>query len=174
MADSIIMERVADAAAECFYAELVKTEDLGAFEALVAAAKGAGGARGKIAELAAYAANHASEIRPPAHELGTIEGTNAHIGAARPKGQAGRGRAGARRRYASSGARWQRDGRSSRRPHPRGSQKSRRMRPRRLWRSGADACPRHREGAGAAASGSAAGEVRDDIPISKELGSCYR
>lgn len=37
MADSIIMERVADAAAECFYAELVKTEDLGAFEALVAA-----------------------------------------------------------------------------------------------------------------------------------------
>ncbi len=29
MADSIIMERVADAAAECFYAELVKTEDLG-------------------------------------------------------------------------------------------------------------------------------------------------
>lgn len=38
MADSIIMERVADAAAECFCAELVKTEDLGAFEALVAAA----------------------------------------------------------------------------------------------------------------------------------------
>ena len=37
MADSIIMERVADAAAECFYAELVKTEDLRAFEALVAA-----------------------------------------------------------------------------------------------------------------------------------------
>ena len=34
MADSIIMERVADAAAECLYAELVKTEDLGAFEAL--------------------------------------------------------------------------------------------------------------------------------------------
>ena len=31
------MERVADAAAECFYAELVKTEDFGAFEALVAA-----------------------------------------------------------------------------------------------------------------------------------------
>ena len=87
MADSIIMERVADAAAECFCAELVKTEDLGAFEALVAAAKGAGGARGKIAELAAYAANHASEIRPPAHELGTIEGANAHIGAARLKGQ---------------------------------------------------------------------------------------
>ena len=37
MADSVIMERVADAAAECFYAEPVKTEDLGAFEALVAA-----------------------------------------------------------------------------------------------------------------------------------------
>ena len=55
MADSIIMERAADAAAECFCAELVKTEDLGAFEALVAAAKGAGGARGKIAELAAGA-----------------------------------------------------------------------------------------------------------------------
>lgn len=52
-----------------------------------AAAKGAGGARGKITELAAYAAGHASGIRPPAHELGTIEGTNAHIGAARLKGQ---------------------------------------------------------------------------------------
>ena len=37
MADSIIMERVADAAAECFYADLVKTEDFGAFEALIAA-----------------------------------------------------------------------------------------------------------------------------------------
>lgn len=37
MTDSIIMERVADAAAECFYAELVKAEDLGAFEALAAA-----------------------------------------------------------------------------------------------------------------------------------------
>lgn len=29
------------------------------------------------------------------------------------------------------------------------------------------------KGLGAAASGAAAGEVRDDIPISKELGSCY-
>lgn len=47
MADSIIMERVADAAAECFCAKLVKTEDLGAFEALVAAAKGAGGEIGR-------------------------------------------------------------------------------------------------------------------------------
>ncbi len=37
MSDSIIMERVADAAADCFYAELVKTEDFRAFEALVAA-----------------------------------------------------------------------------------------------------------------------------------------
>ena len=52
-----------------------------------AAAEGAGGARGKIAELAAYAASRASEIRPPAHELGTTEGTNARIGAARLKGQ---------------------------------------------------------------------------------------
>ena len=39
MTDSIIMERVADAAAERFYAELVKTEGLGAFEALAAAEK---------------------------------------------------------------------------------------------------------------------------------------
>ena len=31
------MERVADAAADCFYSELIKTEDFGAFEALVAA-----------------------------------------------------------------------------------------------------------------------------------------
>ena len=37
MTDSIIMERVADAAADCFYAELAKTEDFQAFEALVAA-----------------------------------------------------------------------------------------------------------------------------------------
>ena len=37
MTDSIIMERVADAAADCFYSELIKTEDFGAFEALVAA-----------------------------------------------------------------------------------------------------------------------------------------
>ena len=36
MTDSIIMERVADAAADCFYAELAKTEDFQAFEALVA------------------------------------------------------------------------------------------------------------------------------------------
>lgn len=37
MADSIIMERVADAAADCFYSELIKTEDFQAFEALVSA-----------------------------------------------------------------------------------------------------------------------------------------
>ena len=173
MTDSIIMERVADAAAECFYAELVKAEDLGAFEALAAAdarSIAAGVLRrcierfdagladnmprgwsvrehaartlvtlvgetafvrtvfrdelgrrrvladellgipprarisprcflwiaahaselslGKTAAgLAAYAASRASEIRPPAHGLGTIEGTNARIGAARLKGQ---------------------------------------------------------------------------------------
>lgn len=52
-----------------------------------AAANAAGRARGKILDLAAYAANHASEIRPPRRELGTMEGTNAHIGAARLKGQ---------------------------------------------------------------------------------------
>ena len=37
MTDSIIMERVSDAAADCLYSELVKTEDFQAFEALVAA-----------------------------------------------------------------------------------------------------------------------------------------
>ena len=37
MTDSIIMERVADAAADCFYGELLRTEDLGAFEQIVAA-----------------------------------------------------------------------------------------------------------------------------------------
>ena len=37
MTDSIILERVADAAADCFYGELLRTEDLGAFEQIVAA-----------------------------------------------------------------------------------------------------------------------------------------
>ena len=37
MTDSIILERVADAAADCLYGELVKTEDFGAFERIVAA-----------------------------------------------------------------------------------------------------------------------------------------
>ena len=34
MSDSIIMERVADAAADCLYGELIKTEDFEAFELL--------------------------------------------------------------------------------------------------------------------------------------------
>ena len=46
-----------------------------------------GKARDRILDLGAYAANHASGIRPPRHELGTMEGTNAHVGAARLKGQ---------------------------------------------------------------------------------------
>ena len=46
-----------------------------------------GRARDRVAELGAYAANHAAGIRPPRHELGTMEGTNAHVGAARLKGQ---------------------------------------------------------------------------------------
>lgn len=47
----------------------------------------AGKARDKVLELAGYAANHAAGIRPPRRELGTMEGTNAHVGAARLKGQ---------------------------------------------------------------------------------------
>ena len=37
MSDSIIMERVACAAADCLYAELLRTEDFEAFERIVAA-----------------------------------------------------------------------------------------------------------------------------------------
>lgn len=36
MADSIILQRIADAAAECFYGELLGTEDFGSLERLVA------------------------------------------------------------------------------------------------------------------------------------------
>jgi hypothetical protein len=36
MTDSIILERVADAAADCFYGELLKTEDFESFELAVA------------------------------------------------------------------------------------------------------------------------------------------
>ena len=46
-----------------------------------------GQSRDKVNDLANYAANHASAIRPPTRELGTIEATNAHVGAARLKGQ---------------------------------------------------------------------------------------
>lgn len=175
MADSIIMERVADAAAECFYAELVKTEDLGAFEALVAAAKGAGGACGKIAELAAYAANHASEIRPPAHELGTIEGTNGphRCRKAQRPGQVvvaqGRGDDMSHQVRAGNGMAARCAGRIP-------------VVHRKAGECGRVGCGEAGQthardvgkGLGAAASGAAAGEVRDDIPISKELGSCYR
>ena len=44
-------------------------------------------ARKKIVDLKTYIANHVCGIRVPTHELGTIEGTNAHVGAARLKGQ---------------------------------------------------------------------------------------
>lgn len=53
----------------------------------VAAKMKAGAAKDKVLDLASYAANHASGIRPPRRELGTMEGTNAHVGAARLKGQ---------------------------------------------------------------------------------------
>lgn len=53
----------------------------------VAAKAKPGKPRDRVLDLAAYAAGHASGIRPPRHELGTMEGTNAHVGAARLKGQ---------------------------------------------------------------------------------------
>lgn len=43
--------------------------------------------REKMLELASYVSNHLDGICPVKHELGTMEGTNAHIGAARLKGQ---------------------------------------------------------------------------------------
>ena len=87
MADSIIMERVADAEPSVSTRNSSKRRTSGPSRPWSPPRKAPEGPEGKIAELAAYAANHASEIRPPAHELGTIEGTNAHIGAARLKGQ---------------------------------------------------------------------------------------
>lgn len=53
----------------------------------VAAKMKTGNARNKVLDLASYATNHAAAIRPPKRELGTMEGTNAHVGAARLKGQ---------------------------------------------------------------------------------------
>ena len=53
----------------------------------IAAKSKPGRARDRVADLGSYAANHAAGIRPPKHELGTMEGTNAHVGAARLKGQ---------------------------------------------------------------------------------------
>ena len=53
----------------------------------VAAKMKAGAARDKVADLGSYVANHADGVRPPKRELGTMEGTNAHVGAARLKGQ---------------------------------------------------------------------------------------
>ena len=52
----------------------------------IAAKMGAGSARDKVADLGSYVAGHASGVRPPKRELGTMEGTNAHVGAARLKG----------------------------------------------------------------------------------------
>ena len=46
-----------------------------------------GSARKKVVDLKTYIANHVRAIHAPTHELGTIEGTNAHVGAARVKGQ---------------------------------------------------------------------------------------
>lgn len=46
-----------------------------------------GARRDKVVELATYIQNNVSGIRRPKHELGTIEATNAHIGAARCKNQ---------------------------------------------------------------------------------------
>ena len=53
----------------------------------VAAKMKAGGARDKVAELGSYVGNHVAGVRPPKRELGTMEGTNAHVGASRLKGQ---------------------------------------------------------------------------------------
>ena len=53
----------------------------------IAAKMKAGGARDKVADLGAYVANHADGVRPPKRELGTMEGTNSHVGASRLKGQ---------------------------------------------------------------------------------------
>ena len=53
----------------------------------VAAKMKAGGMRDKVADLGSYVANHADGVRPPKRELGTMEGTNSHVGAARLKGQ---------------------------------------------------------------------------------------
>jgi hypothetical protein len=53
----------------------------------IAAKTKLGRARDKVLDLASYAANHADGIRPPKRELGTMEGTNSHVGAARLKGQ---------------------------------------------------------------------------------------
>ena len=53
----------------------------------IAAKMKPGSARDKVNDLASYAKNHSSGIRPPKRELGTIEGTNSHLGAARLKGQ---------------------------------------------------------------------------------------
>ena len=52
-----------------------------------AARTASAGKREKALELASYIANHLDGIRPMRRELGTMEGTNAHIGAARLKGQ---------------------------------------------------------------------------------------
>ena len=52
----------------------------------IAAKMKAGPARDKVADLGSYVANHVSGVRPPKRELGTMEGTNAHVGAARLKG----------------------------------------------------------------------------------------
>ncbi len=46
-----------------------------------------GSARKKIVELKNYISNHIHTIRILTHELGTIGSTNAHVGAARLKGQ---------------------------------------------------------------------------------------
>ncbi len=47
----------------------------------------AGNARDKVLDLKTYISKHVDGIRVPKHELGTMEGTNAHVGASRLKGQ---------------------------------------------------------------------------------------
>jgi len=53
----------------------------------IAAKMKAGSARDKVADLGSYIANHVGGVRPPKRELGTMEGTNAHVGASRLKGR---------------------------------------------------------------------------------------
>lgn len=176
MADSIIMERVADAAAECFYAELVKTEDLGV------GLRGPGRRRerrrrGLREDSRACRLCGEPRIRnPPAR--------------ARARNDRGHQRPHQRRKAQRPGQVVVAQGRGGDMPHQvragNGTAARRAGRipvvHRKAGECGRVGCGEAGQahardvgkGLGAAASGAAAGEVRDDIPISKELGSCYR
>ena len=59
----------------------------GRVEERAAAKMRPGSARDKVADPGSCIANHAAGVRPPRRGLGTMEGTNSHVGAARLKGQ---------------------------------------------------------------------------------------